>query len=150
MKKSKLTAALMGNGNLPAMDMKGVIPAETVVRGDMEFSGGLWVDGNIHGHLHGREAGSSTVVINHQGSVHGNITADHLVVYGQVSGNIQAGKTLHIGSSAKITGGDIRYRQLSIAEGAVIDGQLFYLDQAAGESQQGPGNENTLSIRSAG
>lgn len=111
-----------GSGGLPPM--QGVIPASATLHGDLEFSGGLWIDGHVRGDLRGREGQDPVLVINHDASIKGHLIADHIIVHGTVSGGIEARASLTLGPSARVRGGHIRYGEVSIAEGATVSGQM--------------------------
>ena len=57
-------------------------------------------------------------------SVKGTITADTITVEGEVDGDIQA-KDVYIKSTAKIKG-NIRYQNIDIQNGSIINADLFY------------------------
>lgn len=118
-----IKGARFGTGGLPPM--KGVIPAGSTLHGEMEFSGGLWIDGHVRGDLRGREGEAPVLVINQLASVKGHLVADHVVIYGTVNGSIEARETLFLGPSARVRGGHIRYGELVIDEGATVSGQLY-------------------------
>lgn len=113
-----------GANGLPDIAMKGVIPTGTTVHGEVDFCGGLWVDGNVRGDLNGKEGETPVIVVNQQAFVKGHLLADHVVVYGTVSGNIEARETLFLGPTAKVKGGHVRYGELTISEGATLTGHL--------------------------
>lgn len=121
---TKNSGIRFGAGGLPAVDIKGVIPGGSTFHGEIDFGGGLWIDGNVRGDLRGREGEQPVVVVNHQASVKGHLLADHIVIHGTVTGNVDARQTLILGPTAKVRGGHIRYGELSIAEGATVSGQL--------------------------
>ncbi len=119
---AELLRRLTGRRPFPALDIRGVVPAGAEVRGDMNFTGGLWVDGKVAGNLHGAQG--AAVLVNRQGAVEGDISADHVRIHGEVNGSLHARETLVLESTAHVRGGDIRYRRLFVAEGAVIQGHL--------------------------
>lgn len=140
--------ARFGTGNLPPM--KGVIPAGSTLHGELEFSGGLWIDGHVRGDLRGKEGEAPVLVVNQQASVKGHLVADHVLVYGTVSGSIDARETLILGPLARVRGGHIRYGELIIEEGATVSGQLYC---SAAHVEQPPVSDaprKVTKVRSAG
>lgn len=121
---AELLRRLTGRRPFPSRNIRGIVPAGAEVRGHMVFSEGLWVDGDVAGDLRGAEGSAATVVVNRQGSVTGDISADHVRILGEVNGSLHARETLVLESTARLRGGDIRYRRLFVAEGAVIQGRL--------------------------
>ena len=109
--------------------MTGVIPASSRVQGNIDFSGGLWVDGDVVGNLRAisQGGGQNMVVINGNASVVGDIEADYVVVYGRVSGSIRAKESLEVGAHAEISNGDIAYKNIMVVEGALVSGKMFLM-----------------------
>ena len=56
--------------------------------------------------------------------IKGTVTADTITVEGEVDGDIQA-KDIYIKSTAKIKG-NIRYQNIDIQNGSIINADLFY------------------------
>lgn len=111
------------------MEMHGVIAAQSVVRGDIDFAGGLWLDGVVEGTLKGHPLPGSHLVVSPRGSVRGDVEAESLVIHGQVQGNIRAGK-VRVLSTARITGGLLTYDSIEIEEGAVISAEMRHHNAA--------------------
>jgi cytoskeletal protein CcmA (bactofilin family) len=114
---------------LKNIKITGVIPASCRVQGDIDFSGGVWVDGEIVGNLraHGPNTAQSMVVVNGNASVVGDIEADYVVVYGRVSGSIRAKESLEVGANAEISNGDIAYKNIMVVEGALLSGKMILM-----------------------
>jgi len=91
--------------------------------GDVYFSGGLRIDGKIEGNVISNPEEKNLVVISAKGSVTGRITAHDAVVNGTISGGLVVRNFLELQSNARVTG-NIRYRQLQIARGALVEGRL--------------------------
>jgi cytoskeletal protein CcmA (bactofilin family) len=115
------------------VDIQGVLPAGSLVRGVVEFSGGLWIDGTVHGELKGRGAATALLVVGPKALVVGNIDADVVIVFGEVQGDICARKSLEVPASGRIDGGTVSYRDIQIEEGAVVRCEMHVLaaDSAA-------------------
>jgi cytoskeletal protein CcmA (bactofilin family) len=99
-----------------------------VVTGDLVISGRLHVDGTIHGTLRGLDGHLAVLVIGESGCVEGDITVPELVIYGTTTGDILAIESIEIASTAHVLG-DISYHAARIHAGAVIDGQLIYIEK---------------------
>jgi len=119
------------SGANPSMKMNGVIPAGATLKGDLDFPGGLWVDGHVRGDLRGKDGEESVLVVNQEASIKGHLVADHVIVYGHVSGGIEARQTLFLAPTARVRGGHIHYGELIIEEGATITGHLACHNAAA-------------------
>jgi cytoskeletal protein CcmA (bactofilin family) len=112
-----------------------LIGAETCINGDVQFSGGLRVDGFIRGNVSEPSASPSTLILSEHGSVEGAINASKIIVNGKVAGPVKANMFIELQAKAHITG-DVYYKSLEMHTGAVIEGKLVYLgDQSQGATQ---------------
>lgn len=78
--------------------------------------GALEINGNIQAELH-----SQRLVVGRSGKVEGTITADHVDVWGRVSGTIM-GARVALHSSAEVEG-DIHAQALTVLDGATFEGR---------------------------
>jgi cytoskeletal protein CcmA (bactofilin family) len=114
----------------PQNRIDSLIGAGTKVSGDMHFSGGLRVDGQIDGNVIANPGKSSTLVLSEHARVDGAINVTHLVVNGVVTGPVYAAEYLELQSKAKLIG-DVHYKTLEIQLGAIIEGRLIHLNEAS-------------------
>ncbi len=103
--------------------IKSLIADGSQINGDITFTDGLRVDGQITGNIHASEEVSSILVISEIATVTGEITADHIIINGNVKGPIHARKMLELQPKARIEG-DVQYAALEMHQGALITGQL--------------------------
>ncbi len=103
--------------------IKSLIADGSQINGDITFTDGLRVDGQITGNIHASEEVSSILVISEIATVTGEITADHIIINGSVKGPIHARKMLELQPKARIEG-DVQYAALEMHQGALITGQL--------------------------
>ncbi|MBU0621323.1 MAG: polymer-forming cytoskeletal protein [Gammaproteobacteria bacterium] len=101
----------------------------TKIEGNVHFSGGLRVDGEIVGNVVADPAKPSTLVLSEQARVDGEIRVTHLVMNGTVVGPVHAAEYLELQSKAKVTG-DVYYKTLEIQLGAIVEGRLIHLAEA--------------------
>ena len=98
---------------------------QSTLANDIKINGSLestdYID--FSGHLTGTIK-SSTINLKPGSYVNGTVTADTLTVEGEVDGDIQA-KDIYIKSTAKIKG-NIRYQNIDIQNGSIINADLFY------------------------
>lgn len=113
----------------PQNRIDSLIGAGTSVTGDIHFTGGLRVDGEIFGSVIADPGKASTLVVSEQARVNGEIRVTHLVLNGTVAGPIEASEYLELQSKAKVTG-DVRYKTLEIQLGAIVEGKLAHLSEA--------------------
>ncbi len=114
--------------HVPQKQIDSLIGASTTIEGDIDFIGGLRVDGRVKGHIHSSNGGPSTLVISEKAIVDGEIRVSHVVVDGSVNGPIYASEYLELLPNARITG-DVSYRTLEMQVGAVVDGRLLHMHQ---------------------
>jgi len=118
------------NRQKPQNRIDTLIGAETVVEGDVDFSGGLRVDGTIKGNVN--EAGSKpgTLVLSEHGRIEGAINVSHAVINGAVFGPVRASEYVELQAKSRVTG-DVCYKTLEMHIGAVVEGKLIHLSQPA-------------------
>lgn len=109
--------------------IRSLIGEGTVVQGDLTFTEGLRVDGEVHGNVTGPEDASSILIISDKAKVHGRVKAAHVIISGEVLGPIESTTLLELHAHAKVVG-DVRYELLEMHPGAVIDGELRPLKSA--------------------
>ena len=102
------------------------------VHGDVDFAGGLHIDGHVFGGVCAYGDGDSTVSVSESGIVEGGIVATHVVVNGVVRGNVQATGRVTLGPNARVVG-NLQYGVIESAAGAEITGTLVQVRAAAGK-----------------
>ena len=112
---------MFGKKNQPPI--KSLIAQGTRIEGNVLFSDGLRIDGDIVGDIRASDDKSSILVISETASVKGQIHADHVIINGHVKGPVLAFNLLELQPKARIEG-DVSYRALEMHQGATISGQL--------------------------
>ena len=95
----------------PQNRIDSLIGSETRVDGDLTFTGGLRVDGQVVGNVAEVEGQPSTLVLSEQGRISGTIRVAHVVVNGVVLGPVHAMEYLELQGKARVTG-DVYYKTL--------------------------------------
>lgn len=111
------------NGSAPVETIDTLIGTGSMLQGDLEFTGGLRVDGHIKGHISAQDTNKGTLVLSESGVVEGDINVPHVVVNGTVKGNIVSSGHVELQAKAKITG-DIHYKAVEMELGATLNGSL--------------------------
>lgn len=109
-----------------------LVGAETTVAGDIDFSGGLRVDGCIRGNVNEVGGKSGTLVLSEHGRIEGEIRVSHAVINGVVIGPVNARSYVELQAKSRVTG-DVCYKSLEMHMGAVVEGKLIYLNDAEKE-----------------
>ena len=103
--------------------IKSLIAQGTEINGNIAFTEGLRVDGNVTGNIHAQDDCSSILVISEAARVQGEVRANHIIINGTVIGPVYAASMLELQPKARIEG-DIDYAALEMHQGALIAGQL--------------------------
>ena len=112
-------------GSAPQSSIDSLIGAGTRIEGNVIFSGGLRVDGEVRGNISCSIGAQGTLVISEKAIVEGAVTVGHVVVNGTVIGPVCASESLELLSSARVTG-DVEYHRIEMQQGAVIQGRMVH------------------------
>ena len=112
-----------------------LIGVNTIITGDVTFSGGLRVDGHIIGNVSTNDDDRSTLVLSNEGSITGKISVVNIIINGTVSGPIHASGYLELQAKAKVYG-DIHYGSLEIQLGASVEGKMIHHDALEAKQKQ--------------
>src|SRR5271167_1082905 len=111
-----------------------LIGAKTRINGDVEFNGGLHLDGYINGNVRGEPGGDTFLSVSEQGCIEGSVTAPNVILNGIVKGDIEASERVELGSKARVLG-NVQYTIIETAVGAQINGKLIH--RAAAGTREG-------------
>lgn len=119
-----------GKESKPQNRIDSLIGAGTRVEGNIRFTGGLRIDGEVKGNIEAAEsASSSTLVLSEQARIEGLVNVAHFVVNGTVVGPVTVSESLEMQSKARIVG-DVEYTLIEMHQGAVIEGRLVHLGKS--------------------
>lgn len=118
--------------NKPQSRIDSLIGAGTTIEGNITFSGGLRVDGEVKGNVIAAGDQSSTLVVSEQARIEGEIHVSHLVVNGTINGPVHSAEFLELQSHSRVKG-DVHYNTLEMHLGAVVEGRMVH-NSGAGES----------------
>lgn len=131
----------------PCNTIDTLVGAKTDLKGDIVFSGGLRVDGKVRGNITAKGDGNSTLVLSENATVTGNVTVPHIITNGSIKGNVRAAERIELQSKAEIFG-DVYYKVIEMALGAVVNGSLV---REAVENGHDSTNKGTVTrLKSAG
>ncbi len=108
-----------------------LISSRTRVDGDVQFSGGLHVDGHVHGKVVAEEGSDAVLRISQIGEVAGDIVAPHVIINGTVHGDVYASAHLELAEKASING-NVYYNLIEMAMGASVNGNLVHQREPTG------------------
>lgn len=102
--------------------------------GDILYTGGVHIEGEVEGNLMAEEVEKGFVVVSETGLVKGEIRGPTVIVYGTVNGDVYATGTIELAATAKING-SVYYNLLEMTTGAEVNGNLIH--QQSPRQQQG-------------
>ena len=105
--------------------IKTLVGSNTEVNGDVEFSGGLHVDGYIRGNVIAEDETHSLLSISENGCVEGSVSVPYVILNGTVRGDLRAREKVELGVTARVIG-DVHYKLIEMAVGAEINGKLVH------------------------
>jgi cytoskeletal protein CcmA (bactofilin family) len=100
------------------------------VQGDIDFLGGMHLDGAIAGNVRSDSAPESTLSVSETGSIEGSVEVPNVILQGQVRGDIRAAERVVLGATARVEG-DVYYGVIEMTLGAQIMGKLVRIVPAA-------------------
>ena len=115
---------MFGSRKRTAPRIETLIAAGTRVEGNLVISGGVYLEGYVHGNV-SADASATTAVLSiaPQGVVEGTVDVPRVIVNGEVRGDIRARDKVELGPTARVSG-IISYGVIEMAAGAIIQGRL--------------------------
>ena len=114
-----------------------LVGTDTVLTGDLTFSGGLRVDGTIRGNVQEQAGSQGTIILGESGRIEGAVSATKIVLIGTVVGPVKAGQFIELQAKARIKG-DLHYTSLEMHMGSVIDGKLVHSEKSEANETDEP------------
>jgi len=102
-----------------------VIASGMKIIGDIESTGVVKIEGTVEGAVRG----ARQLLLGRQGTVHGDIRAQEVVIGGTVVGTIVAEERVEIQGTSSVKG-DIHTKSIVVLEGGVINGTVRMGDAA--------------------
>ncbi|MBS1186932.1 MAG: polymer-forming cytoskeletal family protein [Burkholderiaceae bacterium] len=112
----------------PKNSIDTLIGATTRINGDVFFTGGMRIDGEVKGNVIADEGQCSLLVISEKAKIDGEVKVAHLVTNGEINGTVYSTELLEMQPKARING-DVNYKQLEMHAGALISGHLSHESQ---------------------
>ena len=114
----------------PQSRIDSLIAHGTRIEGDILFSGGLRIDGEVIGNVRAEAGQASTLVLSEQARVEGAIEVSHLVVNGTIAGPVYVSEYVELQAKSRVTG-DVYYKTLEMHVGAIVEGKLVHQEKLA-------------------
>ncbi len=100
-----------------------LIAKGTRIQGDVEFAGGLHLDGHVLGNVRAEPGAAATLSVSEHGSVEGSVQVASVVLNGTVKGDIHARERVVLGARARVHG-NVHYGVIEMEMGAEVCGKL--------------------------
>lgn len=100
-----------------------LIGGNTTIDGIIRFTGGVHVVGRVNGNIESDDV-DSLLIVNEGALVNGDVTVSHLIVNGQIDGNVFVNGKVELFDHACING-DVHYNLLELPVGAEVNGNLI-------------------------
>ena len=114
-----------------------LVGPKTRIDGDVEFNGGLHLDGHFNGNVKGDANPATLLSVSESGCIEGSVVAPNVVLNGIVKGDIDASERVELGAKARVLG-NVHYTIIETAVGAQINGKLIHRANRA--DVEPPGN----------
>lgn len=107
-----------------------IISEDAVIKGDIECTGDVRIDGKLIGNVHCQ----SKIILGEHGVVEGNLNGQHADVLGKVQGNIRMSGQLNLNGQA-IVHGDIHVAKLKMESTVTFNGKCSMGDKSLNTTQ---------------
>ena len=116
---------MWGSNKIRSSKIETLIGQSIEVDGDLNFKGGLHLDGKINGNVTSENGSNSVLVVSEQGQISGEVRVPYAVINGTIKGNVYASEKLELSHKACITG-NVHYNVLEMASGASVNGNMLH------------------------
>jgi cytoskeletal protein CcmA (bactofilin family) len=114
-----------------------LIGPQVTIRGDVEFSGGLYVEGRIVGRVTAAQGERAVLMLAEQGSIEGEVVAPVVMIDGRLEGDVHAAERVELAAKARVAG-NVHYRVVEMHAGAQLTGRLVHADAASATVTDAP------------
>lgn len=116
---------MFGKSKKPNNKIDTLLGAGTTIEGNITFSGGLRIDGEVLGNIYATGDHPGTLVISEHARIDGEVVVPHLVINGSVNGPVRSAESLELQAHARVSG-DVEYNSIEIHLGAIVQGKLLH------------------------
>lgn len=102
-----------------------LIGQHTTVSGDISYSGGLHVEGEIKGNVVATNGMDSVLILSETGVIEGDVRVPNMVLNGTVHGDVHATRHLNLLANTRVNG-NVYYSLVEMAGGAEVNGNLVH------------------------
>lgn len=124
---------MFGKASKPNSRIDSLIGAGTTIEGNVTFTGGLRIDGEIRGNVYASEDQPGTLVVSEHARINGEVNVPHVVINGTVNGPVYSSASLELQPHAQVAG-DVEYNSIELHLGAIVDGRLVHRGVASAKA----------------
>ncbi|MGH8081046.1 MAG: bactofilin family protein [Lysobacter sp.] len=104
-----------------------MIGPQVVIRGDLLFSGGLYIEGRVIGKLVAQDGQPASLTLAENGSIEGEVRAPVVIINGQLDGDVYASERVELASKARVQG-NVHYKVVEMTAGSMLTGRLIHAE----------------------
>jgi cytoskeletal protein CcmA (bactofilin family) len=102
-----------------------IIGQQTQISGDLHFSGGLHIDGQVKGNVIANEDTESVLTVSEHGRIEGDVRVPNVYLNGSVTGDVRCEERIELAAKARVNG-DVYYNLIEMVMGAEVNGSLLH------------------------
>jgi cytoskeletal protein CcmA (bactofilin family) len=119
-------------GRTTKTEIDSLIGISARIEGNLRFTGGLRVDGEVHGDVLGGDSADNVLIVSEHARIEGDVRCATLIVDGYIAGDVFATELLELQPKGRIVG-NVHYKTLEMHSGATVAGTLTH--QEPGEPE---------------
>ncbi len=123
-----------------------LIGKETLIKGDILFTGGLHIDGKVKGNISATEDSGSVLTLSERGVIEGEVRVPNVILNGKVIGNVYVAENVELAVSARIFG-NVYYNLIEMAMGAEVNGSLIHSGDSTGKPPLPLGHDGKKEVK---
>ena len=105
------------------------------IEGNVMFTGGLRIEGVVVGDVSAVGDANNTIMVSRSGKITGEIRSQHLILNGQVRGDVHCAQSVEILEHGKVLGNIVDCKAIEIHPGGIVDGSLTRTSSPLSEAQ---------------
>jgi cytoskeletal protein CcmA (bactofilin family) len=117
-------------GRTAKTEIDSLVGISARIEGDLCFTGGLRIDGEVHGNVIAGESTENVLIVSEHARIEGEVHCATVIINGYIAGQVYASELLELQPKGRIVG-DVFYKMLEMHGGAEVTGKLTH--QQTGE-----------------
>ena len=102
-----------------------IIGQHTRLEGDIRFSGGLHIDGQVRGNIRAEPGSEAVLTVSEHGRIEGDVEVPNLILNGSVVGDVVVSGRVEMASRGRVNG-NLYYNLIEMAMGAEVNGSMVH------------------------